>query len=457
MSGQSRSAIQITTQITTDMIRYMLHWLMLAAMLTCSATGVFAQGPGKVYGEAEGFYERGNYEMAVKKAVEVLRMKDTHRKAQELIQQAWNAFLNRTIGAIREAQVAAGDREGSARVRQLQEVASSYKRIIDLRGECNSIAHIVFKDTGRPVDIGTNDYYAEWQAAREAVKQGESAAAEYHYARGLEFEKAGTMEQWKSAAREFKQANLNSPGFKDSRERYEANRTRATKRLAVIPFENASGQRQYGAIENIITDQVVSALMKDGDAMEFTSIITRDELDRILAEQRLNMTALLDERSVVESGALLGVQQLVIGRINQLSCESAPEIVDKYQRNGQCYAGTRSVVGRDGKTRQEPVYRNASAMITVRRREAKARIIGSFKILDVRSGELIKSDSFTKEQAWSHAWATFTGDECMTNDRNDRALLVEREENPPSCNEMASQVGQQLATYLAGQIANAIR
>lgn len=423
----------------------------------CAVLFASAQGPGKVFNEAEEFYERGNYEMAVKKSVEVLRIKDSHRKAHELLQLAWNAFLSRATGAIREAQVAAEDLEGSARVRQLQDVANGYKRIIDLRGECNSVAHIISKETGRPLDTGTNDYYAEWQAAREAVKNGEGAAAEYHYARGLEFEKSGTMEQYKLAAREFRQANLNSPGFKDSRERYDADRAKATKRLAIIPFENASGQRQYGAVENIITDQVVAALMKDGDAMEFTSIITRDELDRILAEQRLSMSALLDEGSVVESGALLGVHQLVTGRINQLACEPVPDIVERYQRNGQCYSGTRPVVGKDGKTRQEPVYRNAAAAITVHRREVKSRIIGSFKILDVRSGELIKSDSFTREQPWSHAWATYTGDECMTGDPNDRDLLAKREQNPPTCNELASQVGQQLATYLASQIANAVR
>ncbi|MBK8498691.1 MAG: hypothetical protein IPL52_07705 [Flavobacteriales bacterium] len=93
----------------------------------------------------------------------------------------------------------------------------------------------------------------------------------------------------------------------------------------------------------------------------------------------------------------------------------------------------------------------------MRRREAKARIIGSFKILDVRSGELIMSDSFTREQPWSHAWATYTGDECMTNDPNDKILLAKREENPPSSNELAGQAGQQLSTYLASRIANAVR
>lgn len=430
---------------------------LLAIIAVCATIVAPAQSAGKTFNDAEEFYQRGNYEMSVKKSVEVLRIKDTHRKAQELLQLSWNAFLAKATSVIREAQVSAEDLEGSARVRQLQAVVDGYKRLIDVRNECNTVMHIMSKDTGRPVDTGTNDFYAEWQAAREALKQGESAAAEYHYARGLEFEKAGTMEQCKLAAREFRQANLNAAGFKDSRERYEANRAKATKRLAIIPFENASGARQYGAVENIITDQVVAALMRDADAMEFTSIITRDELDRILAEQRLSMSALLDESSVVESGALLGVHQLVIGRINQLSCEPVPDIVEKYQRTGQCFVGTRPVIGKDGKTRQEPVYQNAAAMITVHRRAAKARIIGSFKVLDVRSGELIKSDSFTKEQPWSHAWATYTGNECMTGDPNDKALLAAREENAPSCNDLVGQAGQQLSAHLASQIGSAVR
>ena len=74
---------------------------LVAMLLSVSAN---AQSPGKVFGDAEEFYERGRYEFAVKKTVEVLRMKDTHRKAQELLQRSWNAFLAQSMNAIRTAE-----------------------------------------------------------------------------------------------------------------------------------------------------------------------------------------------------------------------------------------------------------------------------------------------------------------------------------------------------------------
>lgn len=429
---------------------------LLAIMLFAHALLCDAQSAQQVFKEAEAHYKQASYDKAISRCVATLRVKDNHRKAQEYLQLSWDAFLKRAMNDIRTAEVSSSGLNGSARVAQLQLIADRYKRLIDARNECASIPHAVNKATGKPFDFGPNDFYAEWQAAKDAIGEASNAAADYHYDRGLEFEQKGGMENARLAAKEFRQANLNSPGFKDARARYESNRAKATKRLAIIPFENNSGQAQYGAVQNMLTDWVVAALMKDGDAMEFTSIVTRDELQVILNEHRLNMSSLLDENTVVQSGGLLGVHQLVTGRINQIACEPMGVISRTYRREGQCVTGYRTAYNKEGKPYQQPVWNQVSAQVTEKKKEVKFRISGSFRMLDVQSGQLLKGDSFTEESPWNCTWGTFSGNECVL-DRNDKTLVNAREQNPPTCSELTNQSGQRLASYLAKQIAYSLR
>lgn len=423
--------------------------LLLFLQLSFGQAGDYAR-------EAETSYERGQCDAACRKCVQALRIKDNHRKAQEYLQLSWDCFLKKTMNDIRMNEMAAEDLKGNDQAQKRQAVVDGYKQLVEVRNECTSLPPITNKSTGKPFNFGENDFFADWQAAKNKLAEASAAAAQYHYDRGLAMEPNADMETAKLAAREFKLALKNSPGFKDAQARYDANRAKATKRLAIIPFENNSGQGQYGAVQDMITDRVIAEMMKDADAMEFTDLITRDELQMILNEQKLNMSALLDESSVVESGALLGVHQLVTGRINQIACDVMPVITRRFEQQATCVTGYTTAYNKDGKPYQKPVYGTLGAMVTEHKKEAKFRINGSYKILDVKSGQMLSGDSFTEEVPWQCTWGTFTGSECAL-DGGAQELVRSREKNPPTCGELVNQGSQKLAVRLGGRITNAIR
>ncbi len=51
---------------------------------------------------------------------------------------------------------------------------------------------------------------------------------------------------------------------------------------------------------------MVSAVMKDPSATEFLELISRDQLDRVIAEQKLGLSGLLNDESAIEVVPYLG-------------------------------------------------------------------------------------------------------------------------------------------------------
>ena len=203
-------------------------------------------------------------------------------------------------------------------------------------------------------------------------------------------------------------------------------------------------------------DRMISNLMADRDAMEFTEIITRDELQTILQEHKLSMSSLLDENTVVESGALMGVHMLVTGRINQISCDIMPVTSARYSQVARVVTGSRQVLGRNGKPYDEPVWGDVQATVTKFTKEAKDSINGSYRILDVRSGQVIDNGTFTEHSNWSHSWATYAGDERAIG-KDFQGLVYQTDKNPPTCNEQVNGVGGLLAQKLSAGMATKLK
>ncbi len=89
-------------------------------------------------------------------------------------------------------------------------------------------------------------------------------------------------------------------------------------RLAVLGFENNSADRWWGdKLGAAATDELTTQLVSTG---AFT-VIERERLDRIVAEQNLGQSGRLNPATVVELGKILGVQAVLMGSITQFSVD----------------------------------------------------------------------------------------------------------------------------------------
>ncbi len=84
------------------------------------------------------------------------------------------------------------------------------------------------------------------------------------------------------------------------------------KRIAVATFEDKSGSG-YNHLGAGVADMLATALVKSGKFI----VIERQELDRVLSEQKLGESGLVTEQTAPKVGKLLGAELFVIGGVTE--------------------------------------------------------------------------------------------------------------------------------------------
>ncbi len=88
--------------------------------------------------------------------------------------------------------------------------------------------------------------------------------------------------------------------------------------ITVLPFDgwtgNARAAREY---QNALTDKIATKIIQS----HRFNVIDRSYLDKVLTEQDLHLTGLIDESTVVQMGKILGVHKLIIGSFTRSSTE----------------------------------------------------------------------------------------------------------------------------------------
>lgn len=82
------------------------------------------------------------------------------------------------------------------------------------------------------------------------------------------------------------------------------------KKIAVISFDNHS--RVYG-LEEGVTDMMVVELVKNKNY----EVVEREQLRRVLAEQRLGATGVIDGQTAARLGEVMGINYLVVGAVSE--------------------------------------------------------------------------------------------------------------------------------------------
>ena len=94
-------------------------------------------------------------------------------------------------------------------------------------------------------------------------------------------------------------------------------RTRIKKRVAVFNFEDKTDHRYYWwnkkSVGEGISDMLVTALVKSGNYR----VMERQELEKILNEQKLGASGIVTQQSAVEMGKVLGVELAVMGSVSE--------------------------------------------------------------------------------------------------------------------------------------------
>src|SRR5512146_549243 len=129
------------------------------------------------------------------------------------------------------------------------------------------------------------------------------------------------------------------------------------KRIAISRFEDRSGTGWHG-LGSGVADMLATALVKTGKF----AVIERQELDKIVAEQKLGESGLVTPQTAPKVGQLLGAELFVVGAVTECGTKESN------------IGGGISVFGGGLKTK-------------------KARCVVDIRLINTSTGEIIASES----------------------------------------------------------------
>ncbi len=383
-------------------------------------------------------YSRADYDAAVFMLARSLQINQDYEKSQTLMADAF-------LMANRVHKNNISELESSSNDFRFDGISREYQSLVSLHDAVKNLPPVRHPKTGGLLELEIIDYSDKLASAKQK-------AAESHYAAGAALAVSLDLSQQKAAAKQFKKALSFVPGYKDSESRYESTRKAGVKRIAVFPFEDLSGEnKKYGAIEELVVDQMVSSVMKDPSATEFLELISRDQLDRVIAEQKLGLSGMVNDETAMEVGALLGVHEILTGKITQIIYTRVQTINKEYKEEKRVVVKTEKYKDKEGKTKTRNVYADVEAKVKHYTRTTKAVIKGSYKIVDVRTSKLIKSETFEGKSDFSAEWAVIRGDSRALKSRTAR-LARKGEVLAPVGGEMVSRAATDLANSLSNSL-----
>jgi hypothetical protein len=324
------------------------------------------------------------------------------------------------------------------------ELVVEYSLLEELYEMVRPLSSKLYTQTGNLIRFDVRDYSVELQEAR-------TNAAEIHYQKGIHLSLMSTdASTQKQAAVHFKQAYQYIANYKDSVVRYEASRQKAIRRIAILPFEDKSGlKNKYGSLGDILVDQLISGILQDKESTEFVEIITRDQIDKVIAEQQLSTSGLIDERSSARIGVLLGAHEILSGRILQVIYVPPRSVNIEQTETTQLEVDQEDG---DGKEKIE-----VTCKINVFTKTATAQVLASYSIVEVSTGRIISQETFNAPTSFEGSWARVVSGDQRALNSNQKSLVSKPEPFPPSEKEMVNTALSKLSRDIASHFIETIK
>ncbi|MDP3114251.1 MAG: CsgG/HfaB family protein [Candidatus Cloacimonadaceae bacterium] len=398
-----------------------------------------------LYNTAKKQYKHGNLEAALQTNVQSLTIKPGYVKAQDLLKDIYPRLIR-----IREEKIA--KLAASDDALKWDKLYKEYTELDAIQTKVKDLPRLMNPKTGEVIYFDFKDYNPN-------IRESKTNAAEYHYSSGIKLARSGnSTDIQKEAAKEFKLAQEFIPGYKDSASRYEQARKLAIKRIAIMAFEDKSGSKsKYGGIPEMLVDSIIGSLLQDKSASEFLEIITRDQINTVLLEQKLGASGLVDEKSSANVGMLLGAHEIMTGKILQINYVQ-PRTVDlEKKETANVTVSEETYIDVEGNERTRAIKGDVSCLYTKYTKTAGAQITASYTIVDVSTGRIKIQDNFTSEENWSDVWARKGAGDERALSPSTKALIAKSEPLPPSDVELVNRAVRKLSGMFISQIKNYVK
>lgn len=187
---------------------------------------------------------------------------------------------------------------------------------------------------------------------------------------------------YREAHGNFEKVITTKSDYKDAKERLQECLDKGRYAIAMVAFQSATGSQEPAAN---VTAYTLSGLLAVKDP--FMKVVDRSSMDDVLKEQKLQLSGAIDANTAVQVGELTGAQALLTGSV--LSHSQNQGNLRSMQKSG--FASYQERIKQpDGKFTYQTRYRPVS--YTEYYQENSCSVSFQYKLVDLRSGQIIKTD-----------------------------------------------------------------
>ncbi|VAX31952.1 hypothetical protein MNBD_NITROSPIRAE01-1818 [hydrothermal vent metagenome] len=442
--------------------------IVLTALTGCAGLTAMLTTHGRLTSEAEEAYTRGDLDSTVRKTVKALTIEPEYEKAQRLLVSVFEpAVLEHTeeIAALK----------GSTKLEDLSRVITKYEILIQLNRLVKNLPPLLDKNMNLPIRFVINDFSSDWLLSKKV-------AAGAYYAAGTQLGLEGGIIKNRAASEHFKKVMIYVPGYKDTDTLAKKYQKLGTKRVAIIPFLWPEDQNQYKALgRKIVDDLKQSITVQNKKEMEYLHIVPSETVNDILSKHQLGQHGLeINKESAIEIGKALSAHELIVGDITMLSI-TPPTTNEQEKRETTTVTITRQknlkergmgvlgdVLG--GKSAKKSVGKHGNdtntvqedvevfADITVYELNAAVKVSGVYNVINLQTVNNRESDIISGESAFSHRWASFSGDKRALSKHTKKLLEQNANRKAPAESKMVNNAvndfSQSLLSKLKAELFN---
>jgi len=205
---------------------------------------------------------------------------------------------------------------------------------------------------------------------------------------------------YRKAYDEFDRILKKDANYKDAARLRQEAVTKGQYSIAVVPFTSTN---QRSDMASRIQAQVITGLTQTRDP--FLRIVDRENMERILEEQRLGLSGVVDEQTAVQVGNLMGAQAVLMGTL-----------IDYREEPGQLRRGTKDAfesyrVQMTNKETGEKYFetRYRPARYSEFFQENKVFVSMSYRLVSLETGEVLMSQVVDREAKDHMYYAAYDG------------------------------------------------
>jgi len=394
------------------------------------------------------YYQRGQYDSAIRQAVKKLRKKPTKEKEILILEQAYTKANERDRGRIDFLKL-----EGSPDM--WDEVYNRYSKMKERQSLVKSVIPLEIMSTGRIVQFKIINY-------DEEIINSKKNAAEYFYAHALTLLEKGDRENAKRAYFEFKRVRELYPNFKEVDDMLKKSKYMATLKVIAEPIPMHS---QNFKLTNEFFDNKINEFLGQMPASEFVRFYTREEARNIGLEDPNHILQMVfddfvvgqvyikeKETRLIKENVIMGIKdgnKLKTGNDKVTICHNpksekrstlsiSVSAWEGHAKHGDHLGGCK-VATPEGETKPgtgpsvpEVIYGTVKATTFITTKSLISKGLLDFKIIDANTNKVLTQEKFPGTFVWTCHWGYFNGNGRALSPKDHKAMKGKQVAPPPS-------------------------